>query len=216
MNGHEPKFELPQNIERYLAALSKLYAQQGKKQHEAIIVNSQIRVNEGWSYDNWNGGTYGHALYLVVPETLYLNIVKNKDAIQLQIKEDISKLHNFQNEFIAAVFLEIEVAADQDWRKESGLLMIGKRMILPDAESRVWGNEGYRVFFSHKNEVRKETADLKEKLKLFGISGFVAHEDIHPTKEWYSSQTGFRFVLHHRDDITREIILTVVTFEVPA
>lgn len=32
----------------------------------------------------------------------------------------------------------------------------------------------------------------------------------------YKSETGFRFVLHHRDDKNRELILTVLAFEVPA
>jgi len=31
----------------------------------------------------------------------------------------------------------------------------------------------------------------------------------------YESETGFRFVLHHRDDVNRELILTVLAFEVP-
>ena len=31
----------------------------------------------------------------------------------------------------------------------------------------------------------------------------------------YVSETGFRFVLHHRDDTERELILTVLVFEVP-
>ncbi len=31
----------------------------------------------------------------------------------------------------------------------------------------------------------------------------------------YPSETGFRFVLHHRDDPNRELILTVLVFEVP-
>lgn len=184
MSGHEPNFELPKNIEHYLAALSRLYAQESKKRLQTIIVNAQVRVNEGWSYDNWNGGTYGHALYLVTPETLYLNLIKNKDAIQRQIREDINKLHNIQNEYISEVFLEMEIEEARDWRGESSLLMVNKRVISPQAESRVWGNEGYRVFLSHKTEVKKETAGLKESLRHFGISGFVAHEDIHPTKEW--------------------------------
>ena len=184
MSGNGPDFELPKHIEHYLSALSRLYAREGKKQQQTIIVNSQIRVNEGWSSDNWNGGTFGHAIYLIIPETLYLSFIKNKDSLQNQLREDINKLHNIENEYIAQVFLEMEIAEDQDWRKESGLLMTGQRTIAPEAASRVWGDEGYRVFLSHKNEVKKETAELKEKLKLFGISGFVAHEDIHPTKEW--------------------------------
>jgi len=32
----------------------------------------------------------------------------------------------------------------------------------------------------------------------------------------YGSESGFRFVLHHRDDTNRELILTVLAFEVPA
>ena len=40
------------------------------------------------------------------------------------------------------------------------------------------------MFLSHKSEVKKETAILKDALRLFGIAAFVAHEDIHPTKVW--------------------------------
>lgn len=60
------------------------------------------------------------------------------------------------------------------------------RVLVVDGESqkRIWGEARYRVFLSHKTSVKKETAGLKEKLQLFGISCFVAHEDIRPTKAW--------------------------------
>jgi hypothetical protein len=32
----------------------------------------------------------------------------------------------------------------------------------------------------------------------------------------YDSETGFRYVLHHRDDKNRELTLTILAFEVPA
>jgi hypothetical protein len=176
-------FKLPKNIERYLSALSKLYAQDGKRSLQELLVNAQTRVHEGWSEDKWNGGTYGHALYLVVPEALFLGCVKQKQEIQEQIKTDLNKVHNVQNEFIEEVFLEIEATDDHEWRKESGLLTAGKRFVSADATKRIWG-EGFRVFLSHKSEVKKETSDLKDRLKVFGISSFVAHEDIHPTKTW--------------------------------
>lgn len=184
MSSNGPTFELPRKIEHLLAALSRLYAQEGKKQLQTILVNSHVRIVEEWTSDNWDGGIFGHTLYLGIPESIYFTIVKTKEAIQQQIQEDLNKLHNMQSEFIAAVFLEIVVEEDRDWRKESGLLLNGQRTIAPEAVSRVWGDEGYRVFLGHKNEVKKETAELKEHLKLFGISAFVAHEDIHPTKEW--------------------------------
>lgn len=49
---------------------------------------------------------------------------------------------------------------------------------------RIWERETYRVFLSHKTEVKHEASELKHQLGIYGISAFVAHEDIHPTKEW--------------------------------
>jgi hypothetical protein len=184
MSDHTSNFELPKNIEHYLATLSKLYAHEEKRQFQEIIVNAQIRIHEEWDYDNWNGGTYGHALFLAIPERLFLSVIKQKSDIESKITGDLNKLHNYQNEHISAVFLEMEAKADHEWRKESGLLVAGKRNVAPDATRRIWGDDGFRVFLSHKSEVKKETAALKERLLLFGISGFVAHEDIHPTKAW--------------------------------
>jgi hypothetical protein len=178
------QFELPKAIDRHLAALSKLYAQEGERLLQEVIVNAQTRVHEEWSRDNWNGGTYGHALYLVLPESLFLSTVKRKSKLQTQIKEDINKIHNVQNEFIEEVFMEMEVGDNYEWRRDSGLLLTSKRTVTPDATKRIWSDKGFRVFLSHKSEVKKKTADLKEQLSLFGISCFVAHEDIHPTKAW--------------------------------
>ena len=101
MGENTRNFELPMKIERFLAALSKIYAQDGKRQLQEIIVNAQTRIHEEWSYDNWNGGTSGHALYLVIPESLFLNSLKQKDEIEIEIRTDLNKLHNVQGEFVA-------------------------------------------------------------------------------------------------------------------
>jgi hypothetical protein len=182
--SRQPTFQLPPEIEHYLAVLSKMYAENGDRQKQEILVNSQIRIHEEWTYDSWDGGTHGHALYLTIPEGLYLKAVKRKSDLQSEIKTDINKLHNVPNEFIAEVFLEIERVGDRDWRRESGVLHSRRRVIPPTTEGRIWGDKGYRVFLSHKADVKKETAQLKEQLEPFGISSFVAHVDIHPTKEW--------------------------------
>ena len=184
MNEQARPFELPKYIQRYLAALSKLYGQEGNRELQEIIVNAQVRLHEEWSRDNWNGGTYGHALYLMIPETLFLRSVQHKVEFQNRINEDLNKVHNVQNEFIEEIFLEMEIAEDGDRRKASGLLLAFNRVVAPDATKRIWGEPGFRVFLSHKSEVKQETAELKERLRVFGISSFVAHQDIHPTKAW--------------------------------
>lgn len=180
----QSEFDLPPDIERYLSALSKLYRQQGQRHKLEIIVNAQIRVHEEWSADNWNGGTYGHALYLTVPQNIYLSCVDQRNELQAEIRSDLNKVHNVQNEFIEEVFIEMEKGEDEDWRRKSGALQSGERTVLPSATERLWLTGTYRVFLSHKSEVRKETAELKEQIAPFGISCFVAHVDVHPTKEW--------------------------------
>ena len=177
-------YELPKKLEHYVAALSRLDAQDGKRALQEILVNAQIRVVEAWTSDNWDGGTYGHALYLRVPERLFLAASRTRDEIQSEIARDLNNINHVQNEHIAEVFLEMHVAEDGDWRLESGLLVTTSRTVAPDSAKRIWGAEGFRLFLSHKSEVKKETAALKERLALYGVSAFVAHEDIRPTKAW--------------------------------
>lgn len=185
MDEQAINFELPDKIDYYLANLSKYFRKEGQKSLQEIVVNSKPRIQTGWSYDNWNGGTYGHALYLAIPESIFLDTVDEKIKLQDQIKNAINKVHDIQNEYIEEVFLEMQEGSEVlDWRKESGLLLPNKRAISAPITKRIWGDKGFRVFLSHKTEVKNETAKLKAKLKLFGISCFVAHEDIDPTQEW--------------------------------
>jgi hypothetical protein len=184
MNEYTSKFEFPKNIDRYLATLSKIYDQDGKRQLHEIIVNAQIRIHEEWSYDNWNGGMYGHAVFLSLPDALFLAMVKNKDDIQNQIKDDLNEIKHIQDEYIDQVFVELEDTKDGEWRKESGLLLPEKRVVPTHILERIWGTDGFRVFLSHRSNVKTETANLKIQLQLFGMSCFVAHEDIRPTKAW--------------------------------
>ena len=174
---------LPGKMERCIATLAKVYGRDGKRQLQEILVNAQVHVDERTSVDNWDGGTYGHGLHLTLPENIFLGAVSKKAAIQDEIKQDLNALHHVQNEFVEEVYLEMEPATDE-WRERSGLLEKVKRSVPPDATKRIWGDSGFRLFMSHRAEVQAETGALKEKLKLFGISSFVAHVDIHPTKTW--------------------------------
>jgi len=184
MSTSNYELQLPKAIDRYLSFISKLYGEPGKDSLLEIIVNSQVRIHEVTTYDNWDGGTYGHTIYFSLSESLYLKYVNTKEKLQNQIREDINKAHNIKNEFIEDVFLDLNFSEAIDWRKESGVLLSYKRSVNKVEKKRVWNDGGYRVFLSHKVSEKAKVAKLKEELKLFGISGFVAHEDIHPTKEW--------------------------------
>jgi len=81
-------------------------------------------------------------------------------------------------------YVEIESPLRDKCTVIAGRLLVGFRVTTHADEDRIWGGKGYRVFLSHKSEVKKETAELKKQLGSFGISGFVAHADIKPTRHW--------------------------------
>ncbi|MGA9048524.1 MAG: toll/interleukin-1 receptor domain-containing protein, partial [Dehalococcoidia bacterium] len=197
MNGNESPFELPDEVERCLATLSKMYEKRGDTKLEKIIVNAKPLVQEMTTTGSWNDGSAGHTLHLIVPASIFPSSVEEKTKSEISILNDINKIHHVQNEYIESVRLQMDTQTAVDWRQQSGLQIADKRVIAVSTTDRIWGRAGYfRVFLSHKSEVKEETAKLKEKLKIYGITCFVAHTDIEPTKEW---QTEIENALHSMD-----------------
>ena len=186
MSAESRTFALPGKVDRYLATMSRLYQKEAESILQGIVVNGMVSVHEEWDYDNWNGGTYGHALTLTLSEDLYLALMNDKDKWRSRICEDINKLNNTQNEYISEVFIEMEPAEIDQWRANSGVLRprIAGSSVPSDALSRIWGDENVRIFLSHKTEFKVETSKIKQAMVRCGISCFVAHEDIKPTEDW--------------------------------
>ena len=57
-------------------------------------------------------------------------------------------------------------------------------IIIKNFESSFWQTNHFRLFISHISEHKVVMSKLQKQLKDYGISAFVAHEDIEPTKEW--------------------------------
>ncbi|MDP2371600.1 toll/interleukin-1 receptor domain-containing protein [Rhodoferax sp.] len=61
----------------------------------------------------------------------------------------------------------------------------GTSAIADATPPRNWqGTSLFRLFISHISRDKVKATRLKECLAPYGIAGFVAHEDIHPTLEW--------------------------------
>lgn len=187
-SGERPEFELPGKLEKVLASLSVYYAQHGKPILQKLLVNSRYRVREGWDYDNWNGGTWGHAVYFHVPSVIYYQIFDDLGGIVKELRTGLNRVSNVQNEYVSEVFLELQDEPElENWRDDSGVLLHGTPFSVVTSDDqlrRLWAPGFLRVFITHKAEYRKEASRLKEALTYYGASSFVAHEDIEPTKEW--------------------------------
>ena len=174
MATSDSNFEVAGKVEHYLGILSNVYKRVGKNLKLSIIVNARINVIEGTFHDNWNGGIDGHSVILTLSQDLFLSVLDNRAQLEREICKDINKLYTPESEYIADVTFGMLPQAETDWRLESGAMENPRRTIAPERSTRIWGDSGYRVFLSHKTEVKKQTAVLKGSLKLYGIASFVA------------------------------------------
>jgi hypothetical protein len=184
--ANDNKFIFPAKTEDILAALSHYYQVNNQPLIYEIITKSTYDFILEYTYDNWDGGMYGHILNLYIPLNLHSRIFENLEKIEEQIATDINKISKISNEFISKVEIEIQKATiPQNWRGISGMANI-----MVDSKSKsikvskLWEPEYIRLFISHIAKHKILAAELKAALSLYGISSFVAHEDIEPTKEW--------------------------------
>ncbi|HVA47548.1 MAG TPA: toll/interleukin-1 receptor domain-containing protein [Pirellulales bacterium] len=122
-------------------------------------------------YDNWNGGTTYYALAIHIPVHLYAKLEDAIENIERKILAKVEKLQRREtHDFIREVLIQPMSAR-------------GPR-IVPSSESSFWLAAHFRLFVSHLSENKLAAANLKSALAPYGISAFVAHEDIKPTQEW--------------------------------
>ena len=186
MNTGNRQFRLPGKVDSYLAILNRLYERKDEVVLREIVVNGIVSIHEEWDYDNWNGGTFGHAITFTVLEDLFVKVMEYKNDLQDRIEADINKLVNIQDEHISAVFIEMAPPASNDWRMHTGVYRphIPAVSIPAEALQRIWNTQHVRIFLSHKSSVKEKVSSLKFSLARCGIAAFVAHEDIEPTEEW--------------------------------
>jgi len=81
---------------------------------------------------------------------------KINDEIIIQIANELDIQHNYQS----------------------------KLPVFKDNSTSFWKIGHFKLFISHVSTFKHTVGILKNDLEKYGISGFVAHEDIEPTKEW--------------------------------
>lgn len=122
-------------------------------------------------YDNWNGGATYYALAIHIPVHVYAKLEDAMEDIERKILAKIEKLQRSEtHDFIREVLIQ----------PMSGR---GPRVV-PSSDSSFWLAAHFRLFVSHLSENKGTATNLKSALEPYGISAFVAHEDIKPTLEW--------------------------------
>jgi hypothetical protein len=126
-------------------------------------------------------------IHLRIPLDIFLETIDCRNQVETTIEKDLNRISRCSGEFISGVTIEQdEIANILKWREESGALLNlqESETEMANAGERLWIKGYLRAFLSHKAEYKVEASQMKSALMDFGISAFIAHEDIEPTTAW--------------------------------
>lgn len=165
-----------QPIETVIESLIQLFKHKDKLETINLLENSEARIEET-DYDRWDGGTFYFTLFLDVPLKLFAHLESRILLFEESIARKLSSvLRDTGNHRLNRVVIA-PILAKPNVNKSTSKPTI-------DDISRIWKPDHFRLFLGHDSNYKTEISNLKEELEIYNISGFVAHEDIEPTKEW--------------------------------
>lgn len=166
----EREFVYPSQLQSIIRTLLARYSSSEEfSALKKIIENAETNLDLGVEFDYLDGGTSYHKLTLFVPFKTYTLIGSSSKQFEDTIQKDINEVGKVSGEWICCVSILVK---DSSSPIESF-----------NADESMWGN-GFRVFISHKVEDKLKATELKKELATYGITAFVAHEDIEANKEW--------------------------------
>lgn len=152
---------------RIVPTVKDLLQSQGCKEESEILHLNNITIEK--SYDS-----FGNDYDIVVIE------VQTDKYIALKKFKPIDKVEKL----ILSAFQEAtkggNTPAEVTIRPNSNI----QATLFESGDYQGWRNGYFRMFISHITSKKKQASRLKAVLEDYGITSFVAHEDINPTKEW--------------------------------
>lgn len=114
--------------EPILGTLARLFAAEAAAKEVAVLTYSSPEVIET-GYDNWNGGTTFHTLFLHVPINLYPQLQGGLEKIEKAIcKKAQALLAQFTSDCLSDVKVVPAVVEDPQWREKAGAWLSGSKL----------------------------------------------------------------------------------------
>lgn len=124
--------------------------------------------------DNWNGGIY--EINIKVPVKLFSSW-KKRGVIEERASQVLEAFSDATRENGYDAYRGVNIHPADDAKGDLNVNAFAE-------EPTFWQRGYYRMFISHLTDDKSIAGDLKRVLGTLGISCFVAHEDIEPTKVW--------------------------------
>lgn len=154
-------------LSNILPTVKDLLLNQGYKQENEILLLSNIIYNE--DYDNY--GNDSDSIIIDVQTDKYISLKKYKSINEVEY-------------IILSAFNEAtkggRMPNNVTIRPNSNV----QATLFESGTYQGWRNGYFRMFISHITSKKYQASSLKAALEEYGITSFVAHEDINPTREW--------------------------------
>lgn len=114
--------------EPFLGTLARLFAADAAAREVAVLTYAAPEVVET-EYDNWNGGTTYHSLFLHVPVSLYPQLQEGLGNIEQAILDKAQVLlEQYTNDRLTQVRVVPAVVEDPQWREKAAAWLSGSKV----------------------------------------------------------------------------------------
>ena len=163
---------MSQELKGYYSTVAELLKEEKHTEAHRIFTGGDV-ASFVVDHDNWDGGMDFYSVEITIDVKTYVDLRKRGIVEEVcgQITEAFNVCMNNIPDSVRSVSLTPSSTATFDERKIA-------------EPSSYWKVGYYKVFISHVSKYKESASNLKLKLEPYGISAFVAHEDIKPSKEW--------------------------------
>ena len=161
-----------QELKGYYTTVAELLKEEKHTEAQRIFTGGDV-ASFVVDHDNWDGGMDFYSVEITIDVKTYVDLRKRGiiEEVCGQITEAFNVCMNNIPDSVRSVSLTPSSTATFDERKIA-------------EPSSYWKVGYYKVFISHVSKYKESASNLKLLLEPYGISAFVAHEDIKPSKEW--------------------------------
>ncbi len=111
-----------------LATLARIFAMEGNARLVAILAFAHITIDQT-DWDNWNGGTAVHTLYLRIPVKLYAQVQSELEAVREELDNRIGPLWSAHtSDWLGKVLILPELSSDENWQEKARAWLAGENI----------------------------------------------------------------------------------------
>lgn len=165
----------PEDLRPFRLALIKALTLKGLGTEASVVSNGALTVSL-YDHDNWNGGTDAWSIKIEIALEFFIEHESQIGRYETIIRDAANLLFRGDEHNTISVLSLVPVE----------ISTTSTTVLVPEAypATELWGEGRFRLFISHCSSIKESAKKLRDELATFGISAFVAHEDIKPTKIW--------------------------------